>query len=163
MERSKRDFPFKETLVTIQEQCPRNLWRQGCDDHEELMATLGAILRDGNPKVQAFAEELLKKGSHDSLNLPRRKDSFSFVFPKPHPQPQIVASGKDVSAIKEFGDRIGEIPQYRAISVSEYPPCFEVVLQFNGNKFVGRGGSKPKARQEAAFKACRKFVDSMRQ
>jgi len=157
----KREFPFKKTLESIQEQCSKRLSRQGCDDHEELMVTLGAILCSGDQKVQALAEELLRNGSQGIEEPQRRKDSLSFVFPKAQPNPSATASGKDISALKELGDRIGEIPQYKAVSVNDYPPCFEVVLRFRGSKFIGRGGSKPKAKQEAAFKACREFAELM--
>lgn len=163
MEKLKREFPFKKTLLAIQENCPENVSRQGCDDHEELMVTLGAILRDGDQEVRSFAEQFIQNGSQGSETPRQRKDSFSFAFPKLQSDATTVASGRDISALKEFGDKIGEVPRYTAVSVNEYPPTFEAVLWFRGNKFTGMGGSKPKAKQEAAFKACKRFADLMKE
>jgi hypothetical protein len=140
VEKLKREFPFKETLVTIQEQCPKSLSRQGCDDHEELMVTLGAILRNGDTRIRTLTEQLLETGGKGFEAPQRRKDSYSFVSPNSQPNAPPTASGKDISALKEFDDRIGEMPQYKAVSIYQYPPCFEAVLRFRGSEFTGRGG-----------------------
>lgn len=59
-EKMKREFPYKETLIAIHEQAPRRIWRQGLDDYEELMVTLGAIVHEGDQTIRQFAAELLK-------------------------------------------------------------------------------------------------------
>ena len=163
MERLKREFPFKKTLSAIQESCPASVSRQGCDDHEELMVTLGAILRDGNQEVQALAEQLLRNGSQGFKTPQYRRDSFPFALPKLQPDLTAVASGRDISALKELGDKIGEVPRYTTVAINEYPPTFETILWFRGSKFTGMGGSKPKAKQDAASKACKRFAKLMKE
>lgn len=160
--RLKREFPFKKTLLSIRENCPGSFSRQGCDDHEELMVLLGAILRDGDQELRALAEQLLEGRRQGFGASSQAKDAFSFAYPKLQPKCPTAASGRDISALKEFGDKIGEVPRYRVLFLRENPPTFEAVLWFNGGEFRGMGGSKPKAKQEAASKACEKFAELMK-
>lgn len=41
-----------KSLRVLHDQVPIHLWRDGADDREEFMTTLGAILRKGNSHVK---------------------------------------------------------------------------------------------------------------
>jgi hypothetical protein len=153
----KREFPCKDVLINFQQQAPREFWRQGCDDYEELMVTLGAIVHEGNEDMRMFVDGLLQQDNRGDLNAHYARGRQPSIFSKlPHPSLS-TPSGKDISLLKEFGDRIGQLPEYHEEKVRDVPPLFRSVLRFNAKRYKGEGKSKKEARQMAAHHACREL------
>lgn len=121
------------------------------------MVTLGAIVHEGDADMRILVDELLKQDDPCHIKLPSRREEKPLVVPKSYQTPLAAASGKDISTLKEFGDRIGALPLYDENTIRNQPPLFETILRFNGRKFRAEGKSKKEARQVAAHQACKVF------
>jgi hypothetical protein len=150
----KREFPCKDVLIKFQQKAPKEFWRQGWDDYEELMVTLGAIVNEGDENMRMFVDGLLQRENRGDVKAQYARERQPSIFLK-LPQSSLPApSGKDITLLKEFGNKIGQLPKYDEERVQDLPPLFRSILCFDAKKYKGEGKSKKEARQMAAHQAC---------
>lgn len=121
------------------------------------MVTLGAIVYEDDADMRNLVDRLLKQDDSSQIKTSPLREEKQKVVPKSHQTPLPTASGKDISTLKEFGDKIGQLPWYDDNAIRTEPPLFETILRFNRREFRGEGKSKKGARQVAAHQACKKF------
>jgi hypothetical protein len=155
----KREFPYKAVVSIVQRKIPRDLLRNGTDDHEELMSVLGAILRGKDVNLKSWVTEIIKqRGFYQQDRHTRSREELSMRFPKTDHATTPAASGEHISSLKEYGDKFGEAPKYHEVKIQMQPPLFRSELSFKGQIYVAVGKSKKAARQDVAHKACRAFA-----
>lgn len=118
------------------------------------MVTLGAVVHEGDESMRAVADGLLQR---DKPNDTERYDIWETkrrISPKLSPSRASGPSGKHISLLKEYGDRIGQKPTYADSIVRDHPPLFQSILSFDRSRHKGEGKSKKEARQMAAHRAC---------
>jgi dsRNA-specific ribonuclease len=151
----KRESSYKTILENVQDKSPRDFWRDGKDDHEELMVTLGAILRRGDASLRDWTMNIIKQRAHYSQpERFKKNEEISIILPKTDYVTDPLACGEDIKALKEYGDQIGEVPKYKEVSIQAKPPRFRSILCFKGQVFEAEGKRKKIARQNVAHKAC---------
>jgi hypothetical protein len=155
----KREFSYKTILESIRDKLPRAFWRDGKDDHEELMAVLGAISRNGDASLRHWTMNIIKqRADYPQTAEYKRKEEVPMILPKIDHVTDRVACHEDIIALKEYGDQIGEIPKYTEVSIQEEPPRFQSILRFQGRVFEAEGKRKRVAKQNGAHKACKAFA-----
>lgn len=150
----KREFSYKDVLIKFQQQAPRQFWRQGQDDYEELMVTLGAILREGDGETRTFLDGLILSSRRDEAQqLYARRARLSGCSKKAETL-RAAPSGRHISSLKEYGDKIGQLLEYDEEQVRYDPPLFQSTVLFDTKRYRGEGKCKKEARQMAAYRAC---------
>lgn len=150
----KREFAYKDVLIKFQQQASRQFWRQGQDDYEELMVTLGAILREGDEHTRTFLDGLIQQDKLDGVKQLYAWGARPPTFSKKFETSRSAPSGRHVSSLKEYGDKIGQLLEYDEEQVRCDPPLFQSTVLFDTKSYRGEGKCKKEARQMAAYRAC---------
>nr|OQO32493.1 hypothetical protein B0A51_00902 [Rachicladosporium sp. CCFEE 5018] len=99
-------YNYADKLITFRNLLPRSLWRDGRDDREELLKTIGAVLRfyerdAGELVLRNLWQRSDGRGPQNPIDAARAKHRPTNYKVDDAP------SGSDVQALKEHADSLG--------------------------------------------------------
>jgi hypothetical protein len=175
------NFPVEQNIKFLQDQLPRQFWRDTHVNYEDLMIITGRIQRMGNADHKDHIRKILAR-SGDAPRFATRPDvpispTSSSQSPTLSPKgasPSITkpmakscrvstpqelttrgsASPMHVIKLKEYGDSIRESPKYDHFTVTGNPPTTYMTVQFGGHTLETTGRSIKEAKQQLAMLLC---------
>ncbi|KAK5673888.1 hypothetical protein LTS10_013330 [Elasticomyces elasticus] len=143
-------FDYNGRLYSLRNQAPRRLWRDGTNDRDEFLTTIGAVLRVGQGSLEeSVLQSLCQYGDKEQVQSPdvarRAKPDIR------SDEVDRAPSGRDVQVLKEHADSVGTPYEHQERGV---PNGFLATIEFGGRTYTSEGRSKKVAHQCAARTAC---------
>jgi hypothetical protein len=174
-------YPFDQNVKYLQDQLRRELWRDTCTEYDDLMVTIGRIQRLGTAEDKTRLKKSLNRFGGDPASDVQRDRETSPPTPSPPmpsspthaftqqpngarrrspdmttsgPPTDATASPLHISTLQEYGNAIGEVPNYTRETHDGPPPQTDVTVTFLGRTLSSRARTARKAKQQVAKAAC---------
>ena len=152
-----RMYPYRKCFASLYKKGLLSGAIHGASDDEvfeQLMTAIGKIVRIGTSEVKRGLLATLHAGEAAPMDMPENGRTSTLRAEQPIGNPAPADLAGYTMALKEYGDRHGDLPVYSYRTVSLSPHYFDCVATIGGRAFEAGAKSKKLARHLASQEAC---------